>query len=249
MKRLGGALRKTLALGGLELLQKSHPAARYVRHQPTNAFEDVLLRSFTHLDGLRFVQIGANDGQRADPIAHFIDQYQWSGAMYEPLAVNFAALQRRRGQSPGIQLHRAAVDLTTGQRTLYDLSENAKRLLPEWAGGLASFDRERLLNAIAGAGLDETAIVEESVPTVTWAEVWARHGTAPCDLLVLDTEGYDLPLLNAAHLEKNRPRIILFEHGDSPIPERLAMYGRLIALGYELATCEGDTVASLPPVK
>ena len=37
----------------------------------------------------------------------------------------------------------------------------------------------------------------ETVTAVTWDEVWRDFGPQRCDLLVLDTEGYDLPLLRA----------------------------------------------------
>lgn len=64
---------------------------------------------------------------------------------------------------------------------------------------------------------------------------------------MLDTEGYDLTLLRASGLAAHRPRLILFEHACNTLPERLEFYRELLELGYEVATCEGDTVATLPP--
>lgn len=205
-----------------------------------------MLRTFPDLHGLRFIQVGANDGRRADPIRAFIDDYAWSGMMFEPLAANFADLQRHRGASPNLRLRRAAIDVTAGRRQIYDLAPAATAGRPDWTRGLASFSRERVAQAARELGLPDTSIISEQVETVTWPQVWREFGPHPCDLIVLDTEGHDLALLRAAHLAQHRPRLILFEHACNTLDERIAFYRELIGLGYELATHGGDTVACLP---
>ncbi len=231
---------------GIVLTRAHSPAVRYLDHPPTSAFEGVLLRIFPDLRGLSFIQIGANDGLRADPIRAFIDDYAWTGLMYEPLSVNFDDLQRYRGTSPRLRLRRAAIDVSAGRRFVYDLAPTATSALPDWTRGLGSFSRERVEQAAAELGLPDTAIRAEEVETITWTQMWQEFGPRRCDLLVLDTEGHDMNLLRAADLARHRPRLILFEHACNPLDERMAFYRELLALGYDLATCEGDTVAHLP---
>ena len=209
---------------GLVCVRTSHPAAHYLQHQPASAFETVLLRLFPDLRGLRFIQIGANDGRRADPICTFIDTHAWGGLMIEPLAANFADLRRHRGDSsPRIRLRQAAVDLSSGRRQVYDLAPSATD------------------------GLPDSSIIAEEIDTITWDQVWQEFGARPCDLLVLDTEGYDLTLLRAASLASNRPRVIHFEHACATPEDRHAFYRKLTDLGYEIATDGPDTTAWLQP--
>jgi FkbM family methyltransferase len=227
------------------VIGRQHPARVYVDHLPDTAFAHVLLHCYPDPSGLRFIQIGSNDGHRVDPLVPFVASCGWSGLMFEPVPRNFAALRQRHGSNPRLQLRQAAVDIVRGRRLIYDLDRDAHPSLPDWAHGLASFSRERLIQAAAELGLGETAIVTVEVPTVAWANVWRDFGPHRCDIMALDTEGHDLPLLRAAGLDLHRPRIVHFEHACCDIEERLAVYRELLALGYELSTDGPDTTAWL----
>jgi len=231
---------------GLVLVRATHPGVRYLGHPPASAFEDVLLRTVADLRGLSFIQIGANDGRRADPIRAFIDDYDWTGLMFEPLRANFADLQRHRGGNPRLRLRRAAIDAVAGRRLLYDLSPAATAALPDWTRGLGSFSRERVAQAARELSLPDSAIMAEDVETITWAQVWQEFGPRRCDVLVLDTEGCDIPLLRAADLANHLPRIVHFEHACATLDERISFHRELVDLGYEINTHEGDTTAHLP---
>ena len=242
---LHSTLKRLARLGGLLLVRQHHAGARYLEHPPGNTFEDVLFRTFPDLHSLNFLQVGANDGRRADPIASLIDTYGWSGLMLEPLPANFSELQRHRGADPRLQLRQVAIDATAGRRPLYDLKPDLPGL-PDWARGLASFSRERLVTASRELGLDERAIIATDIITTTWTEVWHEFGPRRCDVLVIDAEGHDISLLRLAGLATHRPRVIHFEHACADVAERLGFYRELLELGYELATYQGDTIASLP---
>lgn len=162
--------------------------------------------------------------------------------MLEPLSCHFTALQNLYGMNPRIALRMAAVDATTGRRLIYDLRPTAIEL-PDWAGGLASFDRARVVTAAREFGLDDSAVTAHEIETITWDEVWRQFGPRPCDLLVLDTEGYDITLLRLASIEVHRPRVIHFEHACVSLTERFTFYRELVTFGYELATHGGDTTA------
>ncbi len=227
------------------IISRRHASLPFVEHPPQTVFDLVLLHCFPDLNGLNFIQIGANDGQRADPLVAYLDACAWSGLMFEPLEANHAALQRRHGANPRLRIHRAAVDHTTSRRIMYDLDRVRHPHLPDWAYGLGSFSRDRVLTALKELGMDEKALKEEEIASLAWVDVWREFGPRRCDLLVLDTEGYDLILLRAAGLAQHRPRIIHFEHVCVDEIDRLAFYRELIALGYEIATDGPDTTAWL----
>jgi FkbM family methyltransferase len=230
---------------GLVVVRRDHTGVRYLETPPAGPFEEVLLRLFPSLHGLNFIQVGANDGRRADPIAAYVARFDWGGLMLEPLPAMFAALRRNRGESPRLTFLNAALDERTGSRSIFQLRPDLTGL-PDWAWGLASFDRERVGTAAKELGLAADAVETLSVATVTWDEVWQKFGHPVCDVLVIDTEGYDIALLRWLDLARRRPRVIHFEHACVNGAERLAFYGHLLEHGYEIATSGPDTIAYLP---
>lgn len=227
---------------GYSLIAADHPGARYTKHPPQSAFENVLLRRFPSLERLTFVQIGANDGQRIDPIAGFIASYEWRGVMLEPIPAYFEALAARYRNNPDIRLLPAALDLLPGRRSIYRLDPTLSGL-PDWTHGLASFDPVRVQTVARELALSSSVVVCDQINAVAWSEVWNALGHHSCDILVVDTEGYDLTLLRAADLAVCRPSVIHFEHACVARAERLQFYGELLALGYEIATEGPDTTA------
>ncbi|PAW68622.1 MAG: hypothetical protein B9S34_01820 [Opitutia bacterium Tous-C1TDCM] len=236
--------KQLLARTGIRAVAAENIAARYLDHPPRSMFDVILLRCFADLQGLRFIQIGANDGQRYDPLAAFIARHGWQGVMLEPMPAYFAALQNRYGAQPGLTLLPAALDATQGTRAIYHLADCTG--LPDWTHGLASLDRGRLEAAARELGLPDSAIASRQIATVTWDEVRLRLGPGGCDLLVLDTEGFDLPLLRSAGLGDFSPRVVHFEHACAPESEQAAMHRELRRLGYEIATEGPDTTAWRP---
>lgn len=230
---------------GFTVVRRSHPGARYLDHIPLNAFDSVLLREFTSLRGLRFIQVGANDGRRADPIHDLVIRHSWTGLLLEPLPANFRELRKTYAGRPGLTLLNAALDDKTGTRPIFSLAPSLVGRVPDWAWGLSSFDAARVRQAASELGLGSDAVVSEPIATVTWTEVWSRMPDGKCDLLVLDTEGFDVALLRTADLGQHRPRVIHFEHACVSSAERVAFYCELLDLGYELATDGPDTTALL----
>lgn len=245
--RMKDLLKRLLRRLGVAAVTARHTSVRYLDHPPATAFEAVLLRVFPDLTGLHFIQVGANDGRRYDPINAFVTRYRWQGVLVEPVPGNFRHLQRTYAGNPRLTLCQAAVDLQPGQRPVYHLREDLPGPVPDWFWGLASFDREHLLRTVREHGCPEDVVVSTLVPVITWPELWRKLSGKRCDVLVVDTEGYDVTLLRAAGLREHRPRLIQFEHIHVSPAERLAIYRELIDLGYELATDAGDTTAWLPP--
>jgi len=230
---------------GFRVASGSHPAAGYLDHPPQSVFEGVLLLRFPDLDSLCFIQVGANDGQRFDPLHPFVRRHHWKGVLVEPVPQNFRALEETYKGCPGLVLLQAVVDETSGLRTMHYVRDGTPG--PDWIRGLATLNLPRLLETLRSIGLDERVVASEELPAIAWADVW-RHLPGPhCDLLVLDTEGHDLVLLRTAGLAARRPTIVHFEHQHFSQAERLQAYGELMDLGYEIATDENDTTAWLRP--
>ena len=230
---------------GIVVARGHNRALKYLDHPPEGVFDLVLLNAFPRLAGLRFIQIGANNGVRGDPIWFKVPRYAWTGLLVEPLPSAFAALRRNYAGQAGLDFLNAAVDASAGTRILHFLRPGLP--VPDWAGGLATFDLARLQETARTLGRTDADILHQEIRTAAWEEVLARFGDGPCDVLVVDTEAHDIPILRAAPLASLRPTVIHFEHGCAPLPDRLGFYGELIGLGYEIASDGADTIAWLKP--
>jgi FkbM family methyltransferase len=242
MKEMIRALLRRL---GFIIVSRNNAATRYIENPPSCILDEILFRTFPDLHGLQFIQIGANDGRRADPIHRHVLTHAWTGVLVEPLLAYFEKLKENYATTAGLRFVQAALGVPAGQAEIFQLRPDLKNL-PDWAWGLASLDIERVRTAAAELELDDHAIVAQSVPVITWRELLREGDVTRCDVLIIDTEGRDIPILRSAPLAELAPRVIQFEHGCSSKTERLAIYGDLLAMGFELATDGSDTIAFRP---
>jgi FkbM family methyltransferase len=238
-------LKRIASRAGLRVVSAGNAGVRYLDYPPRGPLDDALLRVFPSLSGLNFIQVGCNDGIRADPIRRYVQPCGWKGLMVEPVPGFFAELRRNYPGNTNLKFLNAAVAREAGTLPIYQIRPGLAGL-PDWVQGLASLDRGRVLKAAAELGLPPDAVVAETVRTVAWADVLALFGDRPCDVLVIDVEGHDLEILRLADLGRLRPQVIQFEHACNERAAVIAFYSELIALGYEIATSGQDTVCHLP---
>ena len=180
-----------LRRAGLAVVRDHHTALKYLETPPTSYFDLVLLQVFPALQGLRFIQIGANDGKRGDPIWFKVREHGWTGLLVEPHPAHFAELRRNYAGQAGLDFINAAMDVSEGTRVLHHLAPGLP--VPDWAHGLATFDLPRLQQTARELGLGEGDILHQEIQTTTWDHLLARFGAGPCDVLVVDAEAHDIP--------------------------------------------------------
>jgi len=227
---------------GLVSYRADTPTGYYFAHSRRSMFDHVLSRKFSSLANLRFIQIGANDGALEDPLVAYIARFGWKGTMYEPLPFFCDLLRARYAGNPGVNIVNAAVHRESGDREIFFLPPDRKDL-PEFTAGMGTFDRERIVAAAGRLGIAAQEIATRKVATVSWRSVLEAFGRQECDVLAIDTEGYDLEILKLIDFEEFRPQVIHFEHSHLTIDDRLAACKLLIAASYEMATWYGDTTA------
>jgi FkbM family methyltransferase len=207
--------------------------------------EPLLYRLLKRRGRVFFVQIGANDGRRSDPLYRFVtlNHSRICGVVVEPLTDYFDRLQANYRKYPQIVAVRAAIHNSEKEMTLYRVDPARLKDLPDWAAGVASFDKRHHERS----GIPSDAIMAERVPCMTLGELLTRHEVAEIDLLQIDTEGYDAEILSHLDFDTIRPAIVRFEHGLSEgIMSRetfSAIADLLHRQGYELAMEEHDATA------
>ena len=212
-----------------------------------------LLREFARRTGgvVNFVQIGANDGLRSDPIREFVVRYGWRGVMVEPMPFAFDALRRNYAGYPRLDLVflNAAVSEVREEKVFWTidvaqlghLSEEDRLSLSR----KSSFDRE-LLESFLPPDLDvDLALAPLKLDCLTFEDVVAAMpGSARPELLVVDAEGYDGVIIRSNDFSRFRPQVVIFEHGHLG-DTYAAVHQHLLDAGYRMYRVRGNTIAAV----
>lgn len=196
---------------------------------------NALLDQYSKHIGEKFtvIQIGANDGITHDPIHKFIKRDRWNGVLLEPQKYVFDKyLSCIYKKHDNIHILNAAVGYEDGVQPMYKIGFSNER----WATGLATFDKATLEKAFTSGHVERKCtkekieipqdpneqIIEERVKVRCADSVITEFNIDHIDLLMIDTEGFDLEVIKMFHIEKTKPGMIIFESShlsDSDIKE------------------------------
>ncbi|MDA7541810.1 FkbM family methyltransferase [Gammaproteobacteria bacterium] len=176
-------------------------------------FESFLYRHLASHKSFSFIQIGANDGVMNDPIYKFnIDNRSVvSGYVLEPLPDIFEKLSENYNSCPNIKAFNLAIHATESEMVLHRVKPSHKDKVPEFANGIASFNKAHWekTNLIPDKDYMEEVLVKCS----TFQDFIKSNAITELDLLLIDTEGYDYEILMSIDFSLIKPKIIRFEHG------------------------------------
>jgi len=189
-----------------------------------------------------FLQVGANDGLMDDPIHFLVRKYGWCGVLLEPDPQLFERLKENYSGVDGPILVNAALSPINGKTTFYRIRMDEK--MPSWCAGLGSFRRDVILSNKTDVPEIESHIIEDRIESISFHSLVARYKPPRIDLIVIDTEGYDLEILRQLDLIRFRPDLIVYEHKHLNERERTIAADLLIANGYSVqSTAWANTVA------
>ena len=195
--------------------------------------------------GISVVQIGANDGTQYDLVRKYIERYSMQGVLVEPNPAVFGRLKENYVNHPQLKFENVAIGETEGAMSLYFFAPM------EGDGGdysvYASLDRAAI-ERIKMIYNIPNRIQASCVPVMTLSALLDKHPFPEITLLAIDTEGYDMKILQTIDFEAYKPRVIVYEHTFASGDEESACLNRLIQSGYKI--CRGlsiDTVAVLTP--
>ena len=180
---------------------------------------------------LTFLQIGAFDGVGDDDLRQLILAHKLRGVLVEPQPSAFARLQQTYASEPQVTLLQAAIAEREGTRELY-----CKRGEASMA---ASFDREHLRKH----GIPASEIVAQRVPCHTVESALRTAGMQQVDLLQIDAEGYDWPIIRSIDFTRLQPRILRFEYRHMSGRDADACLALLAAHGYRFIVEARDIIA------
>lgn len=91
-----------------------------------------------------FIQIGANDGFKADPIYLYVRDFGWKGIVIEPVRYLFEKLKENYKNIPGIVCENIAIGEKKGFKDFYMLKNSESKNLPLWYDEIGSFIKENV---------------------------------------------------------------------------------------------------------
>jgi FkbM family methyltransferase len=206
--------------------------------------------SRSHGRQVRFIQVGANDGLRNDPVREFIVRDRWQGLLIEPLPTVFALLKDNYSYlaSQGLVFVNAAIsDLDSSHLPFYTFHDAFLDNLPLETRldylRKASFHRAHVEHHI-GAGNKES-IKTIDVPCMTLGSLIKKYWQwNTIDLIVIDAEGHEDAIIRSMDFSEFAPEAIFFEsHNLADKEERLSEF--LTGKGYSINKLGGDTTAIL----
>jgi FkbM family methyltransferase len=213
-----------------------------IGEQPRIDVFELILRHVNLVRGkdFFFVQVGANDGIRVDPIRKYIVEFHWRGILVEPQPKVFDTLRENYRSEPQLHFENAAIAEQDGTLTLYCLDESVD--LPV-GSAWASFKKDNVRRFLS----KDAPVNEFQVPAVSMSTLLAKHGARSVDLLQIDTEGYDGKVLKSWMETGINPAVIRFEY---PLLSRAELHSCLSALadrGYRFLKDDVDIVAYRNP--
>jgi FkbM family methyltransferase len=207
------------------------------------SLEFVLAHLMLRKKEVYFIQIGANDGMKDDPLQKFVKEYGWKGILVEPIPEAFEALKENYGNNSNLKFINAAIAEENGVRTLYTFRRDT-----DFKGGTlySSFRRDVLLRNTRWVPEGAQQVVEVPVKCLSMTSLIREAEGNAVDLLVIDTEGFDFNILKMIDFSVLSPRIIAYEHAHLSKGDMTAATDLLLAQGYRLTRDNLDTIAYRP---
>lgn len=193
-----------------------------------------------------FLQIGASDGLRNDPLRDFVVRDRWSGVFVEPLPDVFPLLKKnyaRLAARGNLRFVNAAVSSRSASLPFYTFSKAflSEKPLEERLHLLrkASFDRAQVLPF----AMREENIAVIVVPCLGIRDLLAGHyPECRLSLLALDVEGHEQKILAEIDFDAIQIGAVLFETWNLG-NRRDTVLGLLQKNGYRIEEAEGDALA------
>lgn len=197
----------------------------------------VVAHVLLHNERPTFMQIGAFDGVGDDDFRELIKKHRLRGVLVEPQPSAFARLRETYADQPQVTLLAAAIAEREGERELF-----VRRGKSSMA---ASFDREHLRRH----GIRKDDIRSLRVACHTVESALRTAGLESVDMLQIDAEGYDWPIIRSIDFERVRPVIVRFEYRNMPTRDADACLAHLAARGYRFLLEPRDIIAVSSPLE
>lgn len=202
--------------------------------------------------GLNFIQVGANDGLRWDPIRRFVVRDKWKGIFIEPLPPVFEMLKDNYAYLNNGQLdfknciisgdNDELVAFWTFSREFLDKLNIEDQL---YYLRKSSVNKEQVVMALEGQNqsLKHAQKIEISCLSLKFL-IEECFADKDIDLIFIDAEGYDDQVIKTIDFAECKPKAIIYE-SHSLNSRKPSIESHLADQGYKVEDFGGDSIALL----
>ena len=188
-----------------------------------------------------FVQIGANDGVKNDPIYHHVKKSKWQGVLVEPLPDFIKRLKENYKGCEGLQFENSGISDVNGTLDFYFLPSEWSE--PDWFQQIGSFSKESILFNLSNFPEIIPRIVSKKIPVLTLKDLFLKYDIHALDLLLIDAEGFEMRILQGLTASEVRPTYIFYEWGSMAANDNNKLKVFFANLGYKLYVAGPDILA------
>jgi FkbM family methyltransferase len=199
---------------------------------------------------VRFVQVGANDGLRWDPLREFIIRDRWQGVLIEPVPGVFKMLKQNYGYLKDSNLHfeNVAISSHSGSLALWTFTDAflADHSLDEQVILLhkSSTRKVNMVQAAKEWPGPEAAVEQIVVPCMSMNVLINKYfPEGRLELVVIDAEGHEADIVRSMDFNRFDIAALVFESFLLNQATRMELYALLEANGYRIRELGPDTAA------
>ena len=200
---------------------------------------------------INFIQVGASDGLRWDPVRRFIVRDKWNGVLVEPLRPVYKMLLNNYSylRNNNLKFENCAISEKEGSIGFWSYTDKFLNSLSIedrlFYLRKASLDKSQVEKSLSGIENHEEHIKCYESPSKPLSQIISGHfPDNTIDLIFIDAEGFDDHVIRTIDFEKCKPGVIIYEnHNLGERNEAIEDY--LSKMGYTIKNLGGDTVAEL----
>ena len=151
-----------------------------------------------------FIQVGANDGKQSDYLYPHIIKRNLTGIFIEPHPKYAEMIRKLHAGNERVCVEETGISSVESEGDLYYLKEVPDD--KEWARGIASFNKEHLHTQGFTQGIDSVRVRMQPLNNIV-----KKYKHYSPDLLIVDTEGYEIEVFLSCDFTIFKPKFIIVE--------------------------------------
>jgi FkbM family methyltransferase len=198
-----------------------------------------------------FIQVGANDGLRWDPIRRFIIRDNWNGVLIEPLRQVYSMLLNNYSyvKKSSLKFENCAISEKEGSIEFWSYTDKFLNSLSIedrlFYLRKSSLDKGQAEKPLTNIENPTEHIRCYKTPSKPLAQIISKYfPNNNIDLIFIDAEGFDDHVIRTIDFAKCKPTAIIYENHNLGIRNE-AIEDFLSKKGYSIKRIGGDTVAEL----